>query len=126
MRQNFNLGNSSIPRQSRFVGRYKKLRIPSTAKRHTQLQLYKFDCVFDPFKYPPVVIGAKGEVLAGFAQAQMANRSILGRYVIVTRHRKMSESHIRDYTKWVKQVALRGKWDKQMLAIELQNFRKRN
>ena len=126
MRQNFNLANSSIPRQSRFVGRYKKLRIPRTAKRHTQLQLDKFDRVFDPFKYPPVVIGAKGEVLAGFAQAEMANRSILGRYLTVIKYPEMSESHISDYAKWVKQVALHGKWDKKMLAIELQNFRKGN
>jgi len=100
------------------AGRYSRLRILRTAMRHTEAQLSK---MFRARHYfPPIVLGDKGEVLAGFAQAQQSNRSIFGAYVPTVKYSELTTRYIRGYISWVKNAARRGKWDRQMLAIELQ------
>lgn len=115
---------SRIAVRTTLAGRYARLRMPRTAMRHTEDQLSKFVSAFNRCRFPPVVIGYRGLVLAGFAQAQMANESILGRYVLTTKYSEMTRRNIRDYAKWMKEIARRRKWDKRMLAIELQYLKK--
>ena len=105
------------------AGRYSQLRILRTAMRHTEAQLSK---LFRARRYfPPIILGDKGEVLAGFAQAQDSNRSILGAYVPTVKFSELTTRYIRGYISWVKNAARRGKWDRQMLAIELQYLMKK-
>ena len=105
-----------------FAGRYARLRIPRTAMRYSEAQLAK---IFRGRRYfPPIMIGENGEVLAGFAQAQWANRSILGRHVCTVKYSEMTVRYMRDYIKWIKKTARRGKWENQILGVELQNLQK--
>lgn len=113
---------SRIAVRGKFVGRYARLRIPRAAMRHTEDQLVKLVRALDRWNFPPVVIGDKGEVLAGFGQAQVANRSIPGRGVWTTKYSELTHHNIRDYIQWMKQIARRGKWERQMLVIELQHL----
>lgn len=111
---------SCVAVRGKCVGRYARLRIPRAAMRYTAGQLTKLVRTFDRWNFPPIVIGDKGEVLAGFGQAQVANRFILGRYVWTTKYSELTRHNVRDYIRWVNEIARRGKWDKQMLMIELQ------
>jgi hypothetical protein len=113
----------SIPAiQHVIAGRYARLRIPRTAVRHTESQLAKFVRVRKYF--PPIVLDDKGAVLAGFAQAQLSNRYILGRYVPTVKFSELTGRYIRGYIQWLKKAARRDKWDTLMLAVELQFLRK--
>ena len=107
------------------AGRDARLRIPRAAMRHTEDQLIELERALDRCNFPPVVIGDKGEVLAGFGQAQLANKSALGYRVWITKSSNLTHHNIRDYIKWMKEIARRGKWDRQMLVIELQHLQKR-
>jgi len=115
---------SSVLVQGKCVGRYARLRIPHAAMRHTEVQLIKVVRALDRWRFPPVIVGVKGEVLAGFGQAQVANQHILGRGVWTTNFSQMTNRNIRDYITWMKEIALRGNWDKQMVAIETQYLKK--
>lgn len=108
----------SIIFKLKFVGRYARLRLPRTALRHTEAQLNKI--TGSPAWLPPVLLGDKGLVIAGFALAQILNKSVLGTYVTVIKYSSMTEALVREYVERIEGIARRHKWDNDMRAVELQ------
>ena len=70
-----------------------------------------------------VLVDKRGLVLANFAGALTANRSVLGKLMLIVRKDELSRAEARRFTRAIKALANKNKWGNDILDIELQYLR---
>jgi len=99
-----------------------KLKFPKAARRytHTQLQL-----VQSPnYWMPAILVDKHGLVLADYAGAIMANRSVFGDTMSLVRESDLTQTEARKFAQKLTGLVRKNKWDRNILDIELQYLRK--
>ena len=99
-----------------------KLKFPKGAKRFTDTQLQQVRA--SRYLMPTVLVDKRGLVLANFAGALMANHTVFGETMLMIRESDLAQTKARKFTRALMTLALKNKWDQDILDVELQYLRK--
>lgn len=100
----------------RYVNRFMPLRVHPDTRRHTAEDLEKIGAII----FPGILVDDDNYVVAGFALAQALNQLWLGRRLRLHRYSPANEAFIRDFIRWIDDLADRHHWSAEMRKIELQ------
>jgi hypothetical protein len=98
---------------------------PTNCIPYTPDQLVQIGQSLMRTRLPPVLVDDKRRVLAGWGQIEFSRRvfSPQGRNIWVVRYSEMTPTEVRIYEGWMREIALRERWDSQLLALEPQGLR---
>jgi hypothetical protein len=99
-----------------------KLKFPKAAQRFTDAQLQHVRA--SRYLMPTVLVDKRGLVLANFAGALIANRTVFGETMLIIHESDLAQTKARKFARALTTLALKNKWDQDILDIELQYLRK--
>jgi hypothetical protein len=73
---------------------------------------------------PAILVDKHGLVLANYAGAIMANRSVFGDTMSLIRESDLTQTEARKFAQKLTGLVRKNKWDRDILDIELQYLRK--
>lgn len=99
-----------------------KLKFPKAARRYTHAQLQQIRD--SDYLMPTILVDKCGLVIANFAGAIKANKSVFGTEMLIVHESDLTQAQARKLTHSLKGLAKKNKWDRDILDIELQYLRK--
>jgi DNA modification methylase len=113
---------NSRPLQIEYVSPHRLRPYPGNARTHSRKQLRALENSIRRFGYTqPALVGANDEIIAGHGRVEAARNIGLPKIPII-RIQHLSDIDRRAYILADNQLALKAGWDKEILAVELQNL----
>jgi hypothetical protein len=113
---------SSSTFSTKLIGFSSKLKFPKAAERYTSAQQQQVQA--SAYWLPTVLIDKRGLVLANFAGALKANRSVFSQTMTLIRESDFSQTEARKFMQALTALARKNGWGRDFLDIELQYLRK--